>query len=208
MKRLNYFLIGLLGILPVSIAAPAQETGTVYEDVNSLTGCDAMRRLATRIPKECVKKKKYDPSVLGPSRGTDFRSMMTKKMASQSTEDWVPNTPSGAFSTRVLQFEVNSTTLSPQGKELLYEVETALLADPTLFLRIEGHTDSAGSDDLNQRLSDQRVAAVISQFDSKVRSRLIGQGFGEKRPLPSMPSTDPYNRRVEMIRVDPSAATQ
>lgn len=204
MKRLPHLVASLLVILPISTVARAQETGKVYEDVTSLTGCDAMRRLATRIPKECAQKKKYDASVLGPSRGGDFRAMMTRKMASPSTEDLVPNTPSGGFSTRVLQFDVNSTVLNPQGKELLYEVETVLLAEPKLILRIEGHTDSNGSDELNQRLSEQRVAAVISQFDSTVRSRLIGVGFGERRPLPNLPSGDAYNRRVEIIRVEPA----
>lgn len=205
MKRLPYFLATLLIVLPAAPSALSQEAVKVYEDVINLTGCDAMRKLATRIPKECVKKKKYDTSVLGASRAADFRSMIAKKLASPSTEEWVANTPSGGFSTRVLQFDVNSTTLNTEGRELLYEVETVMMAEPNLVVRIEGHTDSTGSEDVNQRLSERRVAAVIAQFQGGVRSRLIGVGLGESRPLPNLPSTDAYNRRVEIIRVEPAA---
>ncbi|MFV3126328.1 OmpA family protein [Niveispirillum sp. KHB5.9] len=196
MKTQSRILACLLALLSAA-AAPAQEPVTVYEDVVSLTGCEALRRLSTRIPKECVKKKLYDTSVLGKSRGAPFRSLLAKK----PKKDWEDNTPQGGFSTRVLQFGNNSTEITPQGKDLLYEVETAMKFDPSLSLRIEGHTDSTGSEMYNQALSERRVAAVVTQFESGLRQRLHERGFGETRPLPAMPSTDPYNRRVEIIRV-------
>ena len=52
-------------------------------------------------------------------------------------------------------------------------------------VRVEGHTDSKGSDAYNQRLSQRRAEAVVKYLSGKGidRSRLESTGLGEGRPI-------------------------
>ena len=67
---------------------------------------------------------------------------------------------------------------------------------------IEGHTDSTGSNALNQKLSDDRANAVKNYFVSKGvdTNRLTAQGFGEDKPIDSNKTSQgrANNRRVEI----------
>ena len=77
--------------------------------------------------------------------------------------------------------------------------------DKTLVV-IEGHTDSVGSDDANQSLSERRASAVSNYLGSKgINSqRVLTAGFGEARPVASNDddSGRSQNRRVE-VRLEP-----
>ncbi len=87
--------------------------------------------------------------------------------------------------------------------ELLNEVAQVLKDNPKITLRIEGHTDSRGSDSFNLRLSQKRARSV--------RRYLIGQGvdpgrlkavgFGETRPIATNATRAgrEANRRVEFV---------
>src|SRR4029079_11524827 len=65
-------------------------------------------------------------------------------------------------------FDFNKFTLKPGAREKMAKVSGILLAYPGLKIQVEGHTDSVGSDDYNQTLSEQRAGAV--------RDYLAGQG--------------------------------
>lgn len=67
-------------------------------------------------------------------------------------------------------FDTGKYSLRPGAKEKLAKVSGILLAHPGLMLEVEGHTDSVGSDEYNQTLSEHRAAAV--------RDYLVGQGIG------------------------------
>ena len=76
--------------------------------------------------------------------------------------------------------------------------------DQTL-IEIQGHTDSTGSNEFNQRLSEQRAAAVSQYFSSNGVNpvRLASYGHGENYPVASN-DTDygrQQNRRVEIVLV-------
>ena len=70
-----------------------------------------------------------------------------------------------------------------------------------LRLRVEGHTDSQGTDAHNQELSEARAAAVVTYLVSSGidPQRLTPMGFGERRLLQQGDSDDVHatNRRVE-----------
>ena len=57
-------------------------------------------------------------------------------------------------------FDFNKYTLKPEAREKLAKVSGILLAHPSLRIEVEGHTDSVGGEEYNQRLSEQRAAAV------------------------------------------------
>jgi outer membrane protein OmpA-like peptidoglycan-associated protein len=100
-------------------------------------------------------------------------------------------------------FDFNQYTLRPGAREKLAKVSGILLAHPGLKIEVEGHTDSVGSDDYNQRLSEQRAAAVRDYIVQQgVDMDTVGAvGFGKTRPVASndTPAGRQQNRRVEMV---------
>ena len=102
-------------------------------------------------------------------------------------------------------FENGSATLTPQGLAVLASVASILKAHPTVRIRIEGHTDSRGSDASNLALSQARAQAVLDALRAEgiAADRMSALGFGERRP--KVPDTSAanraVNRRVELIVV-------
>jgi outer membrane protein OmpA-like peptidoglycan-associated protein len=100
-------------------------------------------------------------------------------------------------------FDTGQYTLRPAAREKLARLAGIVLAHPGLHLQLEGHTDSVGSDALNQRLSENRANAVkqylVSQGvkDANIESR----GFGKTQPVASNATAAgrQQNRRVEMV---------
>jgi len=74
--------------------------------------------------------------------------------------------------------------------------------NPTLKLKIEGHTDNAGNDDANMKLSEDRAEAVKTYLVSKGISadRITAEGFGETMPIADNGTAAgrTKNRRVEI----------
>jgi OOP family OmpA-OmpF porin len=107
-----------------------------------------------------------------------------------------------------IQFTTGSDTLTPQAVRALDQLGRAL-ATPTLaayHFRIEGHTDTVGSPDLNKSLSERRAAAVVTYLTSKYQidpARLQAVGMGEDGLLVSTPDNTPEarNRRVLVVNV-------
>ncbi len=73
--------------------------------------------------------------------------------------------------------------------------------------QVSGHTDSIGSDDYNQKLSEKRAESVVAGLvDRGVRTALTAEGFGESRPVAANevggadnPAGRQLNRRVEIF---------
>ena len=101
-------------------------------------------------------------------------------------------------------FDFDSAALAAGARRDLDAVAAAL-NDPQLAaarVTLEGHTDAAGSDDYNLRLSQRRAEAVVAYLMRRgvASSRLHAAGFGESRPLPAYGPTDDRQRRVEIVR--------
>lgn len=100
-------------------------------------------------------------------------------------------------------FDTAQFSLRPLAREKLAKVVGILSAHPGLLLDIEGHTDSVGTDEYNQRLSEQRGAAVrdyLTQGGISAASVTV-KGLGESQPLASndTPKGRQQNRRVELV---------
>jgi outer membrane protein OmpA-like peptidoglycan-associated protein len=100
-------------------------------------------------------------------------------------------------------FDTAKYTLRPAAREKLAKIGGILLAHPSLKLEVEGHTDSVGGDDYNQRLSEQRAATVrdyLVQNGISMNS-VSAIGFGKTRPIASndSPAGRQQNRRVELV---------
>jgi len=100
-------------------------------------------------------------------------------------------------------FDSGQYTLKPAARERLARIAGIVLAYPELKLEIEGHTDSIGSDDFNQSLSEKRAATVRDYLlDANVPiTNVVARGFGKTRPIAANDTATgrKLNRRVEMI---------
>jgi len=100
-------------------------------------------------------------------------------------------------------FDTGSATLKPGAREKLARVAGILATHPDLKIEIEGHTDSVGSDDYNQRLSERRAESVRAYLvQQKIPPTAVdAEGFGESRPVASNDTAAgrQQNRRVELV---------
>jgi outer membrane protein OmpA-like peptidoglycan-associated protein len=100
-------------------------------------------------------------------------------------------------------FDFGSYTLKPGAREKLAKISGILLAHPGLTLQIEGHTDSVGSDEFNQQLSEQRAGSVRDFLAQQgvSASAMTARGFGKTQPVATndTPEGRQRNRRVEIV---------
>ena len=103
-----------------------------------------------------------------------------------------------------IQFDLDRATIRPESHSLLDEIVAEIQQHPHIReISIEGHTCDLGTDDYNQRLSDQRAAAVRKYLTQHgiADSMLLSRGFGESTPLVANTSEEnrETNRRVEFM---------
>jgi len=101
-----------------------------------------------------------------------------------------------------IQFEVISSRLTPQGIAELDKAVAFFNENPDAQALIEGHTDTDGDADANQRLSERRANAVRQYLIDQGISgdRLEAQGFGESQPILIDGVEDKVaSRRIEFV---------
>jgi len=100
-------------------------------------------------------------------------------------------------------FDTGSYTLKPGAREKLAKISGIVLAHPGLNLQIEGHTDSVGTDEFNQQLSERRADSVRDFLAEQgvPGSAISARGFGKTQPVASNDTAEgrQRNRRVELV---------
>ncbi|HJZ70006.1 MAG TPA: OmpA family protein [Blastocatellia bacterium] len=105
-------------------------------------------------------------------------------------------------------FDFNQASLRPGAREKLSKLAGILLGYPGSFhIEIEGHTDAIGSQDYNQKLSEDRAQSVSSYLlrAGIPSDRIVAvRGFGKLRPVATNDTAEgrQINRRVEIIITD------
>ena len=98
---------------------------------------------------------------------------------------------------------MGESSLQEEEKRQLDVIADYLKAHPGLSVRIEGHTDNTGPEELNLTLSQQRADMVREYLIQRgiAGSRMEAKGYGSSRPLNgnSTPEEQRANRRVEFI---------
>ena len=111
-----------------------------------------------------------------------------------------------------LLFDNNSAVLRPGAGQSVQRLGAFLKAYPMRNALIEGYTDSVGSTESNQGLSDRRAAAVKRALVATgvMSERMIMRGYGEAYPVGNNQSAEGRlsNRRVEVILSDDTGQTQ
>ena len=105
---------------------------------------------------------------------------------------------------KAMQFPVGTAVISPENFALLSKVQRAIQTFEGSSVVVEGHTDSTGSDEINQALSTQRAEAVSTYLVANKTiqaDKIDSKGFGPTRPLASntTPEGRAINRRIDVI---------
>ncbi|HEY5748637.1 MAG TPA: OmpA family protein [Chryseolinea sp.] len=106
------------------------------------------------------------------------------------------------FATRGISFETGKAILKPSSYPMLDEVVSILAEYKDYTLKMDGHTDSNGSNATNMKLSQARVDAVKAYLVTKGadENRIDAKGFGEEQPIATNATAAgrAQNRRVAL----------
>ena len=135
-------------------------------------------------------------------------------------KDECPGTPAGVkvndvgcpevgekiLSLEGVNFDTNKATIKSESEGILNNAVTVLSDNASVHVRVEGHTDSRGTDAYNQQLSQKRAEAVAAYLTAGgiAAERLSAVGYGESAPVaPNDTAENMYkNRRVDLVVTD------
>jgi len=103
-----------------------------------------------------------------------------------------------------INFDSGKATIKQESMPIIQQIIEMMKQAKDIKLSVEGHTDSDGSNESNQKLSEARAKSVVEAIvkggiDS---SRLSSAGFGEEKPIADNSTAEgkAKNRRVELIK--------
>lgn len=113
----------------------------------------------------------------------------------------------GKLTTNAILFESGSATLKSESYEIIREIADVLIENPSVNIKIIGHTDSDGSEGSNDTLSRKRAEAVkqaMHKMYGITNTRMQTDGMGERQPiaLNNTPKGKAQNRRVDFIKME------
>ena len=105
---------------------------------------------------------------------------------------------------KAMEFPVGQSVILPKNYALLSKVQRAVRTFDDVDLIVEGHTDSTGSEEVNDLLSEQRADAVRQYLvanETLAFDKIIAVGYGSHRPLASNKTAKgrAINRRIDLI---------
>lgn len=131
-----------------------------------------------------------------------FKQTITKVTADEIVKDLTEKGKSILY----INFDVDKSNISAEGKEVVSQIAEALKKDKNLKISIEGHTDNTGDAGQNKKLSNDRANSVMNNIIAYGidKSRLTAKGFGSEKPLFTNDSEQKKakNRRVELVKTN------
>ncbi|URI11648.1 OmpA family protein [Aquincola tertiaricarbonis] len=149
---------------------------------------------------------------VGAIAGNIWSKRMQEKQAAmervtQGTGIDVARTPNNELKVNIpsdFSFDVGSAAIKPAMRPVLDQFAQGL--DPAMRVRVIGHTDSTGSDAVNDPLSRERAYSVMQYLTTRgvQATRISTEGVGSRQPLADNASADgrARNRRVEIFLTD------
>lgn len=158
-------------------------------------------------------------AVVGAAVGAGVGAAVGRRMDRQQEElrriegIEVERTAEDAINVRLrndVLFDVDSSSLRAESRTTLRDLADVMERYPDQTVQVEGHADSTGADDYNQRLSERRAQAVADYLVSQgvARNSIRAVGYGESRPRDTNATAAgrQLNRRVEIsIQANPEA---
>lgn len=134
---------------------------------------------------------------------TDARGCVITTLDEEQLNLYEQVVTQGKFTTRDINFDVARATIKPESFRTINKIATLMKEHPDLIFRIDGHTDSDGGAELNQKLSEDRAKSIkqaLIKFGISEK-RLYIRGWGEANPIASNTTSEgkAKNRRVEFV---------
>lgn len=163
-------------------------------------------------------------AVVGGAAGAIAGNVWSKKMEAQKKEMEEATAGTGVVVTQTednqlkleipsdISFAVGSAVVDANFKKVLNTFATGLVQNPSANVTIVGHTDSSGSDAVNDPLSVKRASSVRDYLVTKGvgASRFTTEGRGSHEPLVpnDTVANKAKNRRVEVFVAEPAPAAE
>jgi outer membrane protein OmpA-like peptidoglycan-associated protein len=104
-----------------------------------------------------------------------------------------------------IRFDIGKTSLKPESMGIINSIAEMMNEHPELKISVEGHTDSDGDLETNQKLSEGRAETVKKKLVAMGISadRLTTKGYGESNPIATNNTVEgkANNRRVEFVKI-------
>lgn len=178
-----------------TIKRQKEEIATLKQQIASMEG-----RLGTLTEAEKELKRRIEVQKRQEETFTTVSAMFTRQEGNVLRDG-----QNGIIRLYGLTFPSGRNTIEPQFFGLLTKVQEAIRKFGRSQVSVEGHTDSRGGDDANQRLSQSRAQAVAEYLKANMGPDfpIVAQGFGESRPVASNDTEDgrAKNRRIDILIV-------
>lgn len=180
--------------------------------LSTRTGCGSARSLGSVMNVAALQNFSREvylgavPAVAAAPRDSDGDGVMDDKDQCPGTPRGVKVDERGCWVIKGLRFAFDSSKIEPQYYTELNDVAARLkTVGPDIKVRIDGYTDSVGTDTYNQSLSQRRADAVKDYLVKQgvPAAQLTTKGFGEANPAYPNETADGRagNRRVELSRL-------
>jgi outer membrane protein OmpA-like peptidoglycan-associated protein len=136
----------------------------------------------------------------------DFQKALAPEIASGAIRiEKLPEDQLRVGMTGETAFEVDSDRIKPAFDSTMDRIAAIVKKYGKTELVVAGHTDSTGSVEYNQQLSERRAAAVQNYLEAQgvVPQRITASGYGKSRPIASNETEEGrrLNRRVDITIV-------
>jgi outer membrane protein OmpA-like peptidoglycan-associated protein len=105
-----------------------------------------------------------------------------------------------------IHFETDKANLEPGSIPTMRKLYDMMRENPGIRIEITGHTDSTGSEEVNQRLSELRAESVAAWLiqNGISSTRIVTNGYGETKPIADNATEEGrrQNRRTEILILD------
>ena len=104
-----------------------------------------------------------------------------------------------------INFETGKSDIKPGSQKTVDQIAEMLIANPSIKVSIEGHTDNVGTAAANQTLSENRAKSVMNAVVAKGidKARLSAKGWGQTKAIADNKTDEgkAKNRRVEIVKL-------
>lgn len=198
MKRSAWLGLGVMGIM-VPVAASAQNTPALSaEEIANMLSPGAASSVAYSADDLAA--------ILAPAKSSTGGATRSLKGGGDEPAAAPGQPSSGVVPDLRINFASGSARLNPASRAQLDELGRALQLPQlsSLSFIIAGHTDAAGSDEMNRSLSEKRAQSVVEYLIESYSiepDRLEAEGYGESKLLDTAKPNSGVNRRVEVMRL-------
>ena len=211
--------VGTLGALVLGGCANMDETGRDTAKGAAVGG--AAGAVLGAVVSDNRGKGAMVGGAIGAAAGAIGGNIWSKRMqeqkramedATKGTAVAVTQTPNNELKLDIpsdISFDTGRADIKPEMRPVLDKFAQSLTQHPVTHVRIIGHTDSTGSDAVNNPLSTDRAASARDYLTARgvASSRIAIDGRGEREPIAdnSTPEGRAKNRRIEVFVAEPDA---